>query len=405
MSEYSLLQGNTLDVLKTLSDESVDCVCTSPPYYGLRDYQTGEWIDGDENCKHKPHNTPGPNADVGNTISLLGRTPYKHYCPECGAIRVDQQLGLEDTPEMYVDNIVQVFREISRVLKDTGTVWVNLGDTYMGNGGASRHLGYNDPKYENGRNGDHIEPQAFKHNYIKPKSLIGIPWRVALAMQYEGWIIRSDIIWHKINPLPESVRDRPTKAHEYIFLLVKNQKYYYDIDAIREPFADGTLPRLRRGVSDHHKWLNGADGQSAHTMSIPRPNLNKIFGRTERKMLNTGFGGDGPGLHEHSGYFDKDGRPRFNEKGRNRRTVWTVSVKPLKEKHYAAYPQELIEPCILAGCPVGGVVLDPFCGSGTTGIVALQNDRRFIGIDLNTEYLSITEKRLTQVTDQLKLKM
>lgn len=298
---------DAVSYLQTLPDKSVNCVVTSPPYYGLRDYG------------------------------------------------VDGQIGNEQTPAEYVAKLTALFCEVWRVLKDDGTAWLNLGDSYTGSG--------------KGAQGKHAYVRQFTGtrtnlNDLAPKNLIGIPWRVAFALQDSGWILRSEIIWNKPNCLPESVRDRPTKAHETIFLLVKQTRYYYDLDAVREPYSDATIPRMQRGVGAGHKHAEGAPGQRAHSLAMPR---------------------------NHS-----DGSLQPNPLGRNKRSVWTVPVKALKEKHYAAFPKRLIEPMILAGCPKGGIVLDPFFGSGTTGLVARRLGRHYLGCDLNPDYVEIANKRLGQ---------
>jgi DNA modification methylase len=262
----------------------------------------------------------------------------------------DGQLGLEDTPEEYVANMVAVFAEVKRVLKDDGTLWLNLGDSYSRVGG---------PQKEQTVRGNKSKVDAFKGTSqcvkgLKEKDLVGIPWRVAFALQADGWYLRQDIIWHKPNPMPESVRDRCTKAHEYIFLLSKSKKYYYDFESIKED-----------------SLYYGKDSRS------DKGNIRYQGKRTED---TTGKNG-------------QDSFVTINEK-RNKRSVWTVNTKPYKEAHFAVYPPELIEPCILAGCPEGGTVLDPFNGSGTTGLVACMNDRKYIGIELNKEYIEIAEKRL-----------
>ncbi len=276
-----ILHGDCLEKLKTLADSSVDCVVTSPPYWGLRDY-----------------GVPG-------------------------------QLGLEATPEEYVARMVEVFREVRRVLKPEGTLWLNLGDSYG-----------------------------------KVKQLVGIPWRVAFALQADGWYLRQDIIWHKPNPMPESVRDRCTKAHEYIFLLSKSEKYFYDAAAVKEPQSALTLK------------THGARGGT--------------------QTRSSGKYSDGSG-REDGGY--KGVSRNINADGlRNRRSVWTVTPKPFKGAHFATFPPDLIEPCILAGCPKDGVVLDPFFGAGTTGIVAQRHERKWIGIELNAEYVAIAQARIKAVS-------
>jgi DNA modification methylase len=297
-----LHHGDCLEVLKTLSDNSIDTCITSPPYFGLRSY---------------------------------------------GGV---SKLGEEDTPEEYVKNIVNIFQQVSRVLKDTGTVWLNVGDSYVGADSRGNSL-YAGKQATN--NGSHCLKGRIARTYknLSNKNLLGIPWRVAFALQSDGWILRQDIIWHKPNPMPESVKDRCTKSHEYIFLLSKNKKYYFDSDAIRTPFNE--------------KYREGKTKERATTP------LTKI--RNDRAT---------------SGGFSR------TKTGANKRSVWTVTTKPFRGAHFATYPEDLILPCVLAGAPVNGVVLDPFMGSGTTGVVALKNNRQFIGIEQNLEYLKIAECRL-----------
>lgn len=294
--------------------QSINTCVTSPPYWGLRDYG------------------------------------------------VDGQLGLEPTPEEYVANLVEVFREVRRVLRDDGTLWLNLGDTYAGSWGSASH-DINGKARRTGTN--QRPPTSYKQKGLKPKDLVGIPWRVAFALQADGWYLRSDIIWHKPNPMPESVTDRPTKAHEYIFLLSKSQKYYYDADSIKEPSSD-----LEKSKKQYEKPFGG---KKAEELLKTDQVHTRIIGMRE-----------------------------FDGK-RNKRTVWTVPTQPFPEAHFAVYPPALITPCILAGCPVGGTVLDPFAGSGTTLLVATQYHRKSIGIELNPEYVEIAKRRLNSV--QLKLVM
>jgi DNA modification methylase len=352
-----LLQGDCLETLKTLPACSVQCAVTSPPYYGLRDYG------------------------------------------------VEGQIGLEESPEAYVENLVAVFREARRVLKDDGTLWLNLGDSYWGANGNSK-------EYTCGPNGiDHREqarPSRFnkwrsdtsdsvqvnhtsskngKHPIIKPKDLIGIPWMVAFALRADGWYLRQDIIWSKPNPMPESVRDRCTKSHEYIFLFSKSRTYYYDQDAIREPYAEASLPRALRGLSDKNKWINGAPGSTAHTISEPRKNVRKAFEKLH--------GGGGSGFKGHSGYRAADGRLLINPLGRNKWSVWRVPTASYKEAHFATFPPDLITPCILAGSRAGDTVLDPFNGAGTTGEVSKRLGRHYIGCELNPAYVEMTMRRLS----------
>ena len=302
-----IIQGDCLKSLRNLAPKSVNTCVTSPPYFGLRDY-------GDEG-----------------------------------------QLGLEETPEEFVENLVKVFKEVKRVLRDDGTVWLNLGDSY----GQQKGKGFNTNAKEGYTN--RVQEMQKKYGDIKvktglpAKNLIGIPWRVAFALQQDGWYLRQDIIWHKPNPMPESVRDRCTKSHEYIFLLSKNKKYYYDNEVIKEDAKN-----------------NGKE------ISLGE----KSFSKGQAKGKNV----------QESGNALNDTytvKPK-----RNKRSVWTVTTKPFKGAHFAVFPIDLIEPCVLAGCPEGGTVLDPFSGSGTTGLVAKNNNRNAILLELNPEYIEIAKARI-----------
>jgi site-specific DNA-methyltransferase (adenine-specific) len=266
----------------------------------------------------------------------------------------DGQIGLESTPDSFVASLVDVFTEVHRVLKSDGTLWLNLGDSY--NGAASNRTGQNG--YKDGRTNRDKRFSTGGIEGLKSKDLIGIPWRVAFALQSYGWYLRQDIIWHKPNPMPESVTDRCTKAHEYIFLLSKSDRYFYDNEAIKEPVSDTSLKRAEYG------W------------NCDRPSTK-----------NASMGGTG--IHT-----EKMGTRFVNPSGRNKRSVWTVCTKPDKGAHFAVYPTELIRPCVLAGSRPGDVVLDPFNGSGTTGFVSMEERRKYIGIDINTEYLAIAEARI-----------
>lgn len=289
-----ILNGDCRDILPTIPEKSVHCCVTSPPYWGLRDYG------------------------------------------------VKGQLGLEKTPEEYVAEMVKVFSEVRRVLRDDGTLWLNLGDSYVANGSnqvpqTKQHVGSGFAgANRNGCTG------------LQPKNLVGIPWRVAFALQSAGWYLRQDIIWAKPNPMPESVTDRCTKAHEYIFLLSKSARYFYDREAIKETGA---------GRKDLGEMTSSA-----------RLNQGGVWAHTE-KTTDT----------------------------RNKRSVWTVATQPYSAAHFATFPEKLIEPCILAGCPEGGTVLDPFGGSGTTGRVAIKNRRDAILIDLNPEYIELQGDRTANV--------
>jgi len=360
--------GNAIETVKTFPDESIDCVVTSPPYYGLRDYGTGKWIGGDPNCKHfreskKSDKTITGHKRMQENEAPVGDAIYKTVCPICGAVRVDEQIGLEETPEEYIERLVSLFREIRRCLKKDGTLWVNIGDTYNGAKRGNTEI----VKHKNvAESCDFVKK---KWDGAKQKDLIGIPWLLAFALRADGWYLRQDIIWHKPNPMPESVKDRCTKSHEYIFLLSKSPKYYFDYKAIMEP------------VSEQQKTIyqnsNGRYGNGT---------------RTERTN-NCGYSVAG-GHRDNSGGFDCDIIEIDGNFVRLKRDVWSVNLKPNKEAHFATYPEELIAPCILAGCPEKGVVLDPFMGSGTTGIVARKLNRNFVGCELNPDYYKMATTRI-----------
>ena len=320
-TKQRIIPGDCIAGLRTLPAASVHCCVTSPPYWGLRD--------------------------------------YGH----------DGQIGLEATPDAYVARMVEVFREVRRVLRDDGTCWVNLGDTYGGpagnNQGGMSAIGGG----QKTKNGAIFSGRKCSAG-TRAKDLVGIPWRVAFALQSDGWWLRQDIIWHKPNPMPESVRDRCTKAHEYVFLLTKSERYYYDAEAIKEAFADD-----RQGNPGKYKWKHGAGG----------------------------IAGGGPNsLHKGDGIVDgwnADGKAT----GRNRRSVWTITTKPYSGAHFAVMPPDLVEPCIKAGCPEGGTVLDPFAGSGTTLAVAAELGRNAIGCELNPDYIELAEQRILDARQTVAL--
>jgi DNA modification methylase len=365
-----LLQGDCMETLKTLEAGSVQTCVTSPPYYGLRDYGTAAWVGGASDCDHtyakggrNPETSSGQLSNRGTLFSQ-----YEKVCKRCGAVRVDSQIGLEETPEAYVEKLVCVFREVRRVLKDDGTLWLNLGDSYAGSGGAGGDynnggLKEGQPRYKSNFDVNRAKdrstdkwshPLKYAGNGIKPKDLIGIPWMVAFALRADGWYLRSDIIWHKPNPMPESVTDRPTKSHEYIFLLSKSAQYYYDAKAVAEPST----------------WAGD-----------PRAGYGRLHYRGKRE------GQDGTGQENFVSITET----------RNKRSVWTIATQPYEGAHFATFPPKLIEPCILAGSREGDTVLDPFNGSGTTGAVAIKHHRNYIGCELNPDYIQLTNKRLSSV--------
>ena len=353
--------GDNRQALKELPDASVQTVVTSPPYWGLRDYGTANWTGGDESCEHikDPSKTKKFGNDEFNKnrpsreATKLPGYYYKDLCESCGAIFEDNQIGLEQSPDDFIEQLCIVFDEVWRVLKDDGTIWVNLGDSYS----AMRDSKASPDSLRTGEgtrvgSAANRNPENLRKAGLKHKDLVGIPWRFAFAMQARGWYLRSDIIWHKPNPMPESVTDRPTKSHEYIFLMTKAPRYYYDHEAIKEDAIWAEEKRAGKGRLHY-------DGKRQ--------------------------GEKGTGQENFVSIVDK----------KNKRSVWQVNVKGYKEAHFATYPTELIEPCILAGSKEGDTVLDPFSGSGTTGEVALKHGRNYIGLELNPEYAAISEKRIT----------
>ncbi|MBE8594028.1 site-specific DNA-methyltransferase [Pseudomonas sp. MAFF 301449] len=390
MKQHRVLIGDCIESMRTLPDKSVQMCVTSPPYYGLRDYG------------------------------------------------VDGQIGLEETPAEFVARLVEVFREVRRVLRDDGTAWVNMGDSYaskpngpVGLGGHSTDAPHVAVRTANARRSSQI-PMGFKH-----KDLMGMPWRLAFALQDDGWYLRQDIIWHKPNPMPESTRDRCTKAHEYLFLLSKSRRYHYDSDAIREPAnltGKGSANGFRGGAYVNGSTLDNAEGgKRTSTGNTVPPNNGVGWGHgtdakaRDRSRVTVPTGWDtstGEGAH---GAFHKDGAERsrrdsfkrddskreqvipgqtkgthrpdreessWDVETRNKRSVWTVATHAFKEAHFATFPPELIRPCILAGAPRGGVVLDPFGGAGTTAVVAMQEGRKSILCELNPEYAAMAERRI-----------
>lgn len=333
------------------------CV-TSPPYYGLRDYGTAKWDGGDADCEHSISMPTKWNDPKRGTSVLRPETAHRGgsstHCHKCGATRIDAQLGLEETPNEYIKAMVEVFRCVWDVLEDDGTLWLNIGDSYNGSGGQGTKPNIMSKEAAEGRGG-----KAIKVDGIKPKDLIGIPWMLAFALRADGWYLRQDIIWHKPNPMPESVQDRCTKAHEYIFLMSKSHKYFYDSDAIKE------------------KSIHAGEQRSFNS---PKKSMRNVAGE-----ISTG--------NEHP-----NALPVEISEFKNKRSVWTVNPKPYEGAHFAVFPQDLIEPCILAGAPVGGVVLDPFMGSGTTAQVAQNLGRQYLGCELNPEYKPLQDKRISQLS-------
>jgi DNA modification methylase len=374
--------GDCLQIMKLLviGNVKVQTCVTSPPYFGLRDYGTATWDGGTSECDHiqtlnlKQGNSGGFSNPLPRDIQSSSRSSaicYRDVCGKCGARRIDDQIGLEETPSAYVARLVEVFRLVRELLADDGTLWLNLGDSYAS--GCKGSGGPSEKQLSNA--GSRFEPRVFdlKFSGLNPKDLIGIPWRVAFALQADGWYLRSDIIWAKPNPMPESVTDRPTKSHEYLFLLSKSAEYFYDAEAIAEPSITGDIRKPY------------APGQVDS-----RGNGHDRGGGTIRKSGDYGNG---------AGRNDGDRHPAggwCEGLTRNRRSVWTVATQPYFGAHFATFPRDLILPCVLAGSRPGDVVFDPFMGSGTTALVAKENGRRYLGCELNPEYRALWEERLAQ---------
>lgn len=335
--------GDARDILPTLAEGSVHCCVTSPPYWGLRDY------------KHK------------------------------------NQIGMEKTPDQFVNTMVLIFREVRRVLRDDGTCWLNLGDSYASNAGGYSANGSRGASSNKSISAGTMAAvvqnrQRRPASGLKEKDLCGIPWRVALALQADGWYLRQDIIWSKPNPMPESVTDRCTKAHEYIFMLTKSPRYFYDAEAIRNPPSEAMIQQVEEGYAgrdtkDYEDFgAQSASGTKARIIEGMRKRVDKQRGHSQR----------------HAGFNERWDKMSVKEQcalGSNKRSVWTVATHAFKGAHFATFPPDLIQPCILAGCPAGGTVLDPFGGSGTTGAVALELGRSAVLIELNPDYAAMCEAR------------
>lgn len=530
-----IYQGNCVEVLKTFPDKSINCCITSPPYYGLRDYGTGKWVGGDPKCPHRRLSKQSDKTITGHAqeglVANVGDAIYKTVCPLCGAVREDEQVGLEETPEEYIQRLVDIFKEVKRVLTDDGTLWLNIGDSYVGSG--SRACNYDDFNHSQewmqtaSKGTMHNEniPKFNTQGVYKNKDMIGIPWMLAFALRADGWYLRQDIIWAKPNPMPESVTDRCTKSHEYIFLLSKSPKYYFDYKSIREvanydgrkdtmlkgspKYADGFYlstgttnsmatnghqrwqvertgikmggPKYTESEDEHYQTKSGNEwipqqeevgddvvlvrnkrdvwnanskyenveqessvrqginhergtnvvalrknlptqdefvtfiksratvDELAEQTEIPRTTIEHWF-RTDqsgfsypsvedwleiRSILDDGseeFDKINSGMTEVTYETDEVGK---NSEGMaNKRDVWRIPTSRFKGAHFATFPEELVLNCLLAGCPVGGTVLDPFMGSGTVGYVAKVNGRNYVGVELNPEYIDMATKRI-----------
>lgn len=401
----TLLNGNALDMLRTLETESVDCIVTSPPYWGLRDYLTAPiMFGGDSECEHEWFETVKPAANgitnsqmQGETLSGSSATrkpTTSALCAKCGAWQ--GQLGLEPTFSMFLDHMVEIFAECRRVLKKTGTMWINMGDAYAGSwGGQGGPSNLSVPA--KGVNPQRAPQRA--GSGLAPKNLIGQPWRLAFALQDDGWILRSEIIWHKPNPMPESVRDRPTRSHETIFLFVKSRHYFYDAEAIAEPVT-GSAHARGKGVNPKAKsipagWDTSTD-EGGHGSIHKEGRRQKLPGKNSR--VHVSRTGAAPQSRQNSSF---SAAVCGLVDTRNARTVWAIPTQPYKKAHFATFPTELPRRCILAGCPPSGVVLDPFAGSGTTLAVAIELGHRAIGIELNPEYCELIRERVLRAQPPL----
>jgi DNA modification methylase len=318
MSTWQILHGDVRERLEDLKPGSVQCVVTSPPYWGLRDYG------------------------------------------------VDGQVGREPSLDAFIDAMVAVFADVRNVLAVDGVCWLNLGDSYGSGTWAGRK------PTQTGKHGYWENPNISERNGFAAKQLCGIPWRVAFALQAAGWYLRSDIIWSKPNPMPESVTDRPTKAHEYLFLLTKSERYYYDADAIADPLSEVSLARYER-VGRNHETYDPARHKNGDSLMHNAPM--EVLTRAAANVVEKGT--------------------------RNKRSVWTIPTQPYPDAHFATFPEALVEPCILAGSKEGDLILDPFCGSGTTGAVAIRLQRNFVGIELNADYIQLARKRIGNVAPLL----
>lgn len=398
----TLYNGNCREILPQLELGSVQTCVTSPPYYGLRDYGTASWEGGLPECDHLRGNASWAN---GESKAVGYKQIEKESCGKCGAVRIDSQIGLETTPAEFVAKMTDVFESVRDVLKKDGTCWLNLGDSYAGSGRGRNADGSHSAKETDKQftskgttNGRLVNPDSFDKKLIesgatgnawvkppaglKPKDLIGIPWRVAFALQDAGWWLRQDIIWSKPNPMPESVTDRCTKAHEYMFLLSKDGKYYFDNEVIKEPAEWGEWgSRLER----ESKKSFPTEKQNGIRSSAPaRDN----FRRENSKRGDLVHPSGSVPAHR------PDREDTFATGSRNKRSVWTVTTKPFSEAHFATFPEDLIRPCILAGSRENDIVLDPFAGAGTTLVLAKKLGRRSVGIELNPEYCEMIVNRI-----------
>jgi len=433
MVKITLIQGHILEALKKIPDNSVDCIVTSPPYWGLRRYPDSAntiW-DGDPNCQHewnfetRKGQSGGKNNPYAEKLKIKGMENFKEFpdtqyafCKKCGAWF--GQLGLEPSLDLYINHLLQITAELKRVLKPTGVMFWNHGDCY----GGAMHFTSN-TKSDAPCNRGRWKPNEPIERKYPEKCMAMQNYRLALRMiDEQGWILRNIIIWHKPNHLPESIKDRFTKAYEPIFMFVKNKKYFFNLDAVREPIKTESIERYERGATLNQK----------HTINNPRLSMSFNYRVREAKkgyfeklgvkaseeemkryddqgkpikwnknnpsLLTTGIY---ESLIGHSGYLKVDGTLAVNPLGKNPGDVWTIPTQPFPEAHFAVFPEKLPELCIRAGSKEGATVLDPFLGTGTTAVVARKLGRRWIGIEINKKYCEIAQKRISRTVRQLEL--
>lgn len=402
---HNFWNGHILEILEMLPDEIFDCAVTSPPYWGLRDYGLEPQIwDAKEGCEHEwgskhikktsDNYNAGFNERWGHSPGqrkqeaiAVGELEQGQFCTRCNAWR--GSLGLEPTPELYVKHLTDIFREVRRVLRADGTLWLNLGDSYCGGGnyrGCDESTLTDKQRSNRGAHGElaigrtGAPPPTYRVNGLKPKDLIGIPWRIAFSLQADGWYLRSDIIWSKPNPMPESVGDRPTKAHEYMFLLSKNKKYYFDQEAVKEkasyPPGCGWIDAKKGEISGKHskKQLRPIDPEQSFRALREKRNIRSVWSIPD-ELWNQFM-------------------QWYSEQSDSLTDIWHLSTRPFKGAHFAVFPPDLIRPCILAGCPENGTVLDPFSGAGTVAVVCKELNRNSVGIELNPEYIKMAKERI-----------
>ncbi len=411
-----VIVGDCKDVMQGWPDECIDLVVTSPPYWGLRDYgdETVKVWGSDPECEHDfSLSAPPPRKRSKNDIvdedskqatykntSSAYNSVESNFCVKCGAWRGG--LGMEPHPQLFIDHLVEIFREVKRVLKPSGTFWLNLGDTYFGGGGGNYGSGKSitskKPHIPNFLN--RIKTDSA---WLQPKQKLMIPARVAIALQHEGWILRSDIIWHKPNHMPSSVKDRLTCSYEHVFLFAKQRRYYFDLDAIRKPHKVAKLRFPDRKIDYKHKdgpELRGLSGSASRqyfqteTATAWNPlgkNPGDVWETKDEKLTKHDIA---VGRIGNFSYTDPLHTKEYHPKGKNPGDLWFISTQPFKGAHFAVFPSALIEPIVKAGCPKKGVVLDPFGGSGTVGKVARKLGRRFIIIEIKPEYADMAWQRI-----------